>query len=88
MRLFTSPYWVRCVHASRVALLIFAMLASFRELAEGQGKERLMKYASSYRTIQIDGLSIFYRYREAGPKDGPALLLLHGSGQSLCPKPG
>ena len=35
-----------------------------------------MKYPTSYRTIQVDGLSIFYR--EAGPKDGPALLLLHG----------
>jgi pimeloyl-ACP methyl ester carboxylesterase len=29
-----------------------------------------------YRTKQIDGLSIFYR--EAGPKDVPTLLLLHG----------
>src|ERR1035438_2424779 len=35
-----------------------------------------MKYPTLYRTIQIDGLSIFYR--EAGPKDWPALLLLHG----------
>src|SRR5256884_7950813 len=31
---------------------------------------------TSYRTIQIDGLSIFYR--EAGPKNAPTLLLLHG----------
>jgi pimeloyl-ACP methyl ester carboxylesterase len=30
----------------------------------------------SYRTVEIDGLSIFYR--EAGRKDAPALLLLHG----------
>jgi pimeloyl-ACP methyl ester carboxylesterase len=29
-----------------------------------------------YRTTAIDGLSI--SYREAGPKDGPTLLLLHG----------
>jgi pimeloyl-ACP methyl ester carboxylesterase len=29
-----------------------------------------------YRTIKIDGLSIFYR--EAGPKDAPTILLLHG----------
>lgn len=29
-----------------------------------------------YRTVQIDGLSIFYR--EAGPADAPTLLLLHG----------
>src|SRR6187551_2033183 len=32
--------------------------------------------ATSYRTTQIDGISIFYR--EAGPKDAPTLLLLHG----------
>ena len=31
---------------------------------------------ANYRTITIDGLSIFYR--EAGPKDGPTILLLHG----------
>jgi len=35
-----------------------------------------MKHPTLYRTAQIDGLSIFYR--EAGPKDGPTLLLLHG----------
>jgi pimeloyl-ACP methyl ester carboxylesterase len=29
-----------------------------------------------YRTIHIDGLSIFYR--EAGRKDAPTILLLHG----------
>ena len=29
-----------------------------------------------YRTVQVDGLSIFYR--EAGPKDAPTILLLHG----------
>jgi pimeloyl-ACP methyl ester carboxylesterase len=29
-----------------------------------------------YRTVKVDGLSIFYR--EAGPKDAPAVLLLHG----------
>ncbi len=35
-----------------------------------------MKYPTLYRTIQIDGLSIFYR--EAGPRDAPTILLLHG----------
>ena len=30
----------------------------------------------SYRTVKVDGLSIFYR--EAGPKDAPSILLLHG----------
>lgn len=30
----------------------------------------------SYRTVDVDGLSIFYR--EAGPRDAPTILLLHG----------
>ena len=34
------------------------------------------RYPTYYRTVAIDGLSIFYR--EAGPKDGPTILLLHG----------
>jgi len=35
-----------------------------------------MKKQVLYRTIKVDGLNIFYR--EAGPKDAPILLLLHG----------
>jgi pimeloyl-ACP methyl ester carboxylesterase len=35
-----------------------------------------MRYPVLYRTMQVDGLSIFYR--EAGRKDAPTILLLHG----------
>jgi len=35
-----------------------------------------MQHPTLYRTTQIDGFFIFYR--EAGPKDAPTLLLLHG----------
>jgi pimeloyl-ACP methyl ester carboxylesterase len=35
-----------------------------------------MKPSTAYRTVKVDGLSIFYR--EAGRKDAPTLLLLHG----------
>ena len=35
-----------------------------------------MKYPTVYRATRIDGISIFYR--EAGAKDAPTLLLLHG----------
>src|SRR6516164_6901262 len=76
MRLFSSPRWTRCLHASCMALMASLMLASFQLLAHAQGKERLVEHPTFYRTTQIDGLSIFYR--EAGPKDAPTLLLLHG----------
>src|ERR1700735_4219182 len=76
MRLFTSLGWIRCLHASRAKLVASVVLASVQLLAQPSGKEHSMKYPTLYRTIEIDGLSIFYR--EAGPKDGPALLLLHG----------
>jgi pimeloyl-ACP methyl ester carboxylesterase len=33
-------------------------------------------YPILYRTVQIDGLTIFYR--ETGPKDAPTILMLHG----------
>jgi pimeloyl-ACP methyl ester carboxylesterase len=39
-------------------------------------KEKPMELKVVYRTVKVDGLSIFYR--EAGPKDAPTILLLHG----------
>ena len=76
MRLFSSPRWRCCSRVSCVALVLAVMPASFPGLAETQQKERPMEHPTFYRTIQIDGLSIFYR--EAGPKDAPTILLLHG----------
>src|SRR5437870_937809 len=56
------------------ARIVAVMLASLQLFA--QGKEHPMEHPTFYRTTQIDGLSIFYR--EAGPKDAPTILLLHG----------
>src|SRR6516165_6529512 len=44
--------------------------------APAQSKESAMARRTAYRTMKVDGLSIFYR--EAGPKDAPTILLLHG----------
>src|SRR4051812_44893962 len=44
--------------------------------ALAQTKESAMTQQVSYRTVTVDGLSIFYH--EAGPKDAPTILLLHG----------
>jgi pimeloyl-ACP methyl ester carboxylesterase len=76
MRLFRSSRWVRCLRVSFVTLAVCGMLASEQWSAQAQGQEPRMKHPTFYRAIQIDGLSIFYR--EAGPKDGQTLLLLHG----------
>jgi pimeloyl-ACP methyl ester carboxylesterase len=57
-------------------LMVAVMLASSQLLARVNGKEHPMKYPTLYRTTQIEGLSIFYR--EAGPKEAPTVLLLHG----------
>src|ERR1700689_4638045 len=44
--------------------------------AFAQPKEFPVSQHTTYRTVKVDGLSIFYR--EAGPKDKPTILLLHG----------
>jgi pimeloyl-ACP methyl ester carboxylesterase len=36
----------------------------------------VQEHPTLYHTVQVDGLSIFYR--EAGPKDAPTILFLHG----------
>ena len=76
MRHFYSSRWHRFLKNSRLVLVVSMMLATFQPPAHAQGKERPVKHPTFYRTIQVDGLSIFYR--EAGPKDAPTLLLLHG----------
>jgi hypothetical protein len=43
---------------------------------DAQRKENPVEQPVFYRTVKVDGLSIFYR--EAGPKDAPTILLLHG----------
>jgi pimeloyl-ACP methyl ester carboxylesterase len=76
MRPFYSPRPTRFVQVSRTVLVVSMMLSIFQLPAHGQGKERPLKHPTFYRSIQVDGLSIFYR--EAGPKEAPMLLLLHG----------
>jgi hypothetical protein len=63
------------VKATRVLVMVSTMIALLQPAATAQGKEHPLKHPL-YRTMQVDGLSIFYR--EAGPTDAPTLLLLHG----------
>jgi pimeloyl-ACP methyl ester carboxylesterase len=61
--------------------IVLRALASFAIVlatlgTNGQIKGSAMEQQIFYRTVRVDGLSIFYR--EAGPKDAPTILLLHG----------
>jgi pimeloyl-ACP methyl ester carboxylesterase len=59
-----------------MVLVVLAMVALLQWLAQVPGKDDPMRHPIFHRTVQVDGLSIFYR--EAGPQDAPILLLLHG----------
>jgi hypothetical protein len=63
------------LHFFRISLVISLTLAPSNLLAQSW-EEKSVEHPTFYRTIQVDGLSIFFR--EAGPKDAPTLLLLHG----------
>jgi pimeloyl-ACP methyl ester carboxylesterase len=66
----------RSLHTLRIALFVAGLLAPFSLLGQNQRKEYVVGHPTLYRTIQVDGFSIFYR--EAGPKNAPTILLLHG----------
>jgi pimeloyl-ACP methyl ester carboxylesterase len=60
----------------QIACLLLSVMLNISCSAIARSKEAVMSQHVSYRTLKVDGLSIFYR--EAGPKDAPLLLLLHG----------
>lgn len=61
--------------ASLVATSLTGSLASESVVADEFKAERAVTQVH-YRTAKVDGLDIFYR--EAGPKNAPVILLLHG----------
>src|SRR6202789_1087264 len=58
------------------ALATTALVLSNLAVMNAQKEKETMEYPVSYRSVKVDGLSIFYR--EAGPKDAPTILFLHG----------
>lgn len=60
-------------------LIIFSLshiTRNYAQAAEISEETKSTSYPTLYKTVEIDGLEIFYR--EAGPKDAPTILLLHG----------
>jgi pimeloyl-ACP methyl ester carboxylesterase len=64
------------MRAAKSILPVIAVLLATTVGMGAQTKEKAMEQQVFYRTVKVDGLSIFYR--EAGPKDAPTILLLHG----------
>jgi pimeloyl-ACP methyl ester carboxylesterase len=60
----------------RQILASLAVMLAISSSLVAQGKDQTMEQPIFYRTLKVDGLSIFYR--ETGPKDAPTILLLHG----------
>src|SRR5262249_46866241 len=68
-----------CAPLCLVAILLCAGLftsAGPARAEQMEGRENGVPHKTSYRTVTVDGVAIFYR--EAGPKNAPVLLLLHG----------
>ena len=57
-------------------LAILSMMFGLTFSTCAQDKEQTMGQQEFYRTVKVDGISIFYR--EVGPKNAPTILLLHG----------
>ena len=66
----------RCSILSNSRWLMFSLLLTALGSTAAFGDPPMPNQRVFYRTVQVDGLSIFYR--EAGPKDAPTILLLHG----------
>jgi len=68
---------IKCVPGILAVLLLLSSHPSQAKVIHHLKKINVMTdEAVHYRTIKINGLNIFYR--EAGPKDAPVILLMHG----------
>lgn len=69
--MLTTANAALCRFARPFALLVCIFLSPILK-----AENPAMAQTTHYRTVTVDGVSIFYR--EAGPSDAPVLLLLHG----------
>ena len=64
---------------SLIGTIAMGIVASNPEAVEATQVQKISEaksYPTLHKTIDVDGLEIFYR--EAGPKGAPTILLLHG----------
>ena len=59
-----------------IAMGIVSSQPATAEATQGLKVSEAKSYPTLHKTIEVNGQTIFYR--EAGPKDAPTILLLHG----------
>lgn len=65
------------LHRRIVSLLLLGLILLTMEISVfAQTSDKANPTRVTYKTVKVDGVDVFYR--EAGPKDAPVLLLLHG----------
>lgn len=73
-----SHQYLQMTLGRRIAslMLLGLMLLTMEISVFAQTTEQSNPARVTYNTVKVDGVEVFYR--EAGPKDAPVLLLLHG----------
>jgi len=66
----------RSAYRILASITVSALMLATALGMNAETKDKAMEQRVFYRTVKVDGLSIFYR--DAGPKDAPVILLLHG----------
>lgn len=74
----TNKVWNRVIKQNWAILgiIILVIILASTAGAAGTGKKDKETYATKFNTVKVNGVDVFYR--EAGRKDAPTLLLLHG----------
>jgi pimeloyl-ACP methyl ester carboxylesterase len=72
-----TPNFHRTARLAAAVTLAFATLTTHAAPPAAKAATNVASTAAvSYRTVKVDGVNVFYR--EAGPKNAPTILLLHG----------
>ena len=66
----------KIIRSLTAACLVALTFTAASALADGSLRELPAGHPTQHKTVTVDGVKIFYR--EAGPKDAPTILLLHG----------
>ena len=80
----SRAHWL--LRTALAVALTFSGLGLMQKAEAAQTPVQPTTHSTAFKTVEINGVEIFYR--EAGPKDAPTILLLHGFPTTSLPKTG